>query len=42
MAAGSSEMQRSAGVSSVLVYVIQGLTIFLLVGFPRLRIGGGR
>jgi ABC-type uncharacterized transport system permease subunit len=40
MAAGSNEMQRSAGVSSVLVYVIQGLTIFLLVGFPRLRTGG--
>jgi simple sugar transport system permease protein len=36
MAAGAGEMQRSAGVSSVLVYVIQGITIFLVVTFPQL------
>jgi general nucleoside transport system permease protein len=35
MAAGSNEMQRSAGVSSVLVYVIQAVTIFLLVVLPQ-------
>jgi ABC-type uncharacterized transport system permease subunit len=35
MAAGSNEMQRSAGVSSVLVYVIQAVTIFLIVVLPQ-------
>jgi len=35
MAAGSSEMQRSAGISSVVIYVIQAITIFLLIAFPR-------
>jgi simple sugar transport system permease protein len=35
MAAGAGEMQRSAGVSAVLVYVIQAITIFLVIGFPR-------
>jgi ABC-type uncharacterized transport system permease subunit len=36
MAAGAGEMQRSAGVSEVLVYVIQALAVFLVIAFPRL------
>jgi simple sugar transport system permease protein len=34
MAAGAGEMQRSAGVSSVLVYVIQAIAIFLAIALP--------
>jgi len=33
LVAGSNQMERAAGVSSVLVYVIQGLTIAFLVGY---------
>jgi len=34
LGAGAGEMQRSAGVSEVLVYVIQALAVFMVVGFP--------
>jgi general nucleoside transport system permease protein len=34
--AGSNEMQRSAGVSAVVVYVLQGLVILLVAASPRL------
>ena len=40
--AGSGAMQRVAGVSSVLVSVIQGTVIFCLVAFERTRWWGGR
>jgi simple sugar transport system permease protein len=35
MAAGAGEMQRSAGVSAVLVYVVQALAVFLVVALPE-------
>lgn len=41
MAAGAGEMQRSAGVSAVLVYVIQALTIFLVLALSTRRPGSG-
>lgn len=34
--AGSNEMQRAAGVSAVVVYVLQGLVILLIAAAPRL------
>ncbi len=35
--AGSNEMQRAAGVSSVTAYIIQGLALILLIAPPRVR-----
>jgi ABC-type uncharacterized transport system permease subunit len=35
MVAGSNEMQRTAGVSSVIAYVIQALAVFLLITVRR-------
>jgi general nucleoside transport system permease protein len=37
LVAGSNEMQRTAGVSSVIVSVIQGLVLLLLIAGPRAR-----
>jgi simple sugar transport system permease protein len=37
LAAGSGEMERSAGVSSVLVYVIQATALLVLLGFQWVR-----
>ncbi|MCC6445529.1 MAG: ABC transporter permease [Armatimonadetes bacterium] len=39
LAAGSNQMERAAGVSSVLVYVIQGATVAALVGYLRFSLG---
>jgi ABC-type uncharacterized transport system permease subunit len=36
LSAGSDEMQRTAGVSAVVVYALQGIVIFLVAARPRL------
>lgn len=38
LVAGSNEMQRTAGVSSVIASVIQALALFLLIAGPRRRV----
>jgi ABC-type uncharacterized transport system permease subunit len=38
LVAGSNEMQRTAGVSSVIAYVIQALAVFLLIAWPQPRV----
>jgi simple sugar transport system permease protein len=38
LVAGSNEMQRTAGVSSVIAYVIQALVVFLLIAWPQTRV----
>jgi general nucleoside transport system permease protein len=42
LVAGSNEMQRTAGVSSVIASVIQALALFLLIAGPRFRGATGR
>jgi ABC-type uncharacterized transport system permease subunit len=39
LTAGSGSMERSAGVSSVLVYVLQAVTLLVLLGFQWVRWG---
>jgi ABC-type uncharacterized transport system permease subunit len=42
LVAGCNEMQRTAGVSSVVAYVIQALAVFLVIAAPRAGDGFGR